>query len=192
MRFYLFFIVAIAILHIYFSFLENKSPLNVQFLILIAIPYFIYIWKEVSRLKIGKDSIEIEKLKQNVNEVIKRFSHKKIFHPNDINDLFRTVESNEWMTLILARMLIRNGLISLLPNHRFGSCPEIYSLISTCFDKKIITKEEKDDLERLRDITFYAEWWWSKNPPTYSDWKWALDNSKRIIYNLLEKQHMNS
>ena len=37
-----------------------------------------------------------------------------------------------------------------------------------CFEAGKIKEEEMSDLERLRNVTFYAEWW-DGDVPTYED-----------------------
>jgi hypothetical protein len=63
------------------------------------------------------------------------------------------------MTLVLARMLMRQGLVCLVPDHSFGVSPSLSKLIALCSEDELISDDLKVELERLRHITFYAEWW---------------------------------
>ncbi len=187
MRAFIISIIFIASLHIYFSISKGDSPLNLLFLILILSPFIPFIWKEASNIKIGKNGLELERLKKDVDHTIKKAAHGNSIDPKAINDLFKTVELNEWITLVLARMLLRKGLISLVSNHNLGDTPSLIKLISLAFDGNFLSEEEKQDIDKLRNITFYAEWW-NGDVPTHTEWNWALDNCKSIVKNIFEKQ----
>lgn len=156
-------------------------------LILLSIPLIPNIWKESSVIKFGKDGIELQRIKDEVDKTIKDVVHSKSISPSALDDLFKSTELNEWLTLVLARMLMRQGLITLIPDHNFGDSPSLSKLIDFAFTKNLITQIEKDDLEMLREITFYAEWWGGRKP-THAQWQWALLNCKSIVKNLYLKQ----
>ena len=187
MRAYIGAVIFISAWHVYFSILKKETPLSIPFLILLISPFITYIWKEVSNVKLGKDGFEVQRLKQDVERTIQRAIHGRGIDPNALDDLFKTVELNAWITLVLARMLMRQGLVSLVPDHGLGPSPSLNKLIPLCFSRNLISTQEQDDLEKLRNITFYAEWW-DGTKPTYSDWEWALSNCKRIIRDLFGKQ----
>lgn len=187
MRAYIAATIFISSWHIYFSIINQESPLTVPFLILVISPFLPYIWKEGANIKLGKDGIELQRLKQDVDKTIRKAAHGKSIDPRAIDDLFKTVELNEWITLVLARMLMRQGLVCLVPDHGLGVSPSLVKLITMCYDKALITSEERDNLEKLRDITFYAEWW-DGIVPTHAQWSWALENCKTIVRSLFEKQ----
>ena len=132
-------------------------------------------------------SNRLEKLKGDVNKTIKHATHGKAIDPRALDGLFKTVELNEWMTLVLARMLMRQGLVCLVPKHELGPSPSLSKLIQLCNEKQLISDDDKNDLEKLRHITFYAEWW-DGDAPTHGEWNWALDSCKDIVRKLFEKQ----
>lgn len=138
-------------------------------------------------MKFGKDGFAIEKLKIDVNNTIKKAAHKKAIDPKALDDLFKTVELSEWMTLVLSRMLMRQGLVCLVPDHTFGYSPSLSKLIPLCLTRGLISDEEAKNLDKLREITFYAEWW-DGRAPNYGQWTWALENCKKIVRTLFEKQ----
>lgn len=187
MRAYIIAIVFISALHVYFSINKGESPLSPVFLVLILSSFIPLIWQEASKIKLGKDGLEFERLKKDVDRSIKRAIQRKVIEPQAIDDLFKTVELNEWITLVLTRMLMRQGLVYLVPDHGLGPSPSLTKLISLCYEKNLISLQEKDDLNRLRSITFYAEWW-GGDPPTHGDWAWALNNCKGIVRAIFEKQ----
>ena len=190
MRAYIAAVILVASLHVYFSFVKGDSPLSIAFLILILSPFAPFAWQEASKIKLGKDGFELERLKKDVDQTIKKAVHGKAIDPRALDDLFKTVELNEWVTLVLARMLMRQGLVCLASDHDLGASPSLRKLIALCFARGLLSEEERDELERLRNVTFYAEWWGGE-PPTYGDWIWALDNCKAIVRGLFEKQHIS-
>lgn len=187
MRAYTIAIIFIGSWHVYLSINEGKSPLSMLFLALILSPFLPYIWKEISNVKFSKDGIALERLKLDVDNTIKKATHRKAIDPKALDDLFKTVELNEWMTLVLARMLMRQGLVCLVPDHGFGPSPSLTKLIPLCSQKNLISPEEAENLEKLREITFYAEWW-DGRAPNHGQWRWALSNCKLIIRTLFERQ----
>jgi len=187
MRAYIAAVVFVSSWHVYFSILKQESPLSMPFLILMLSPFFPFVWKEVSNLKLGKDGFEVQRLKQDVERTIQRAIHGRSIGSEALDDLFKTVGLNEWMTLVLSRMLMRHGLVSLVSDHGLGVSPSLNKLIPMCFDRKLLSEKERDDLEKLRNITFYAEWW-DGTKPTQAEWEWALGNSKEIIRGLFGKQ----
>lgn len=177
----------ISVIHIVLS-ITNYTPLiTTPFLILFLSPLFPTFWKEISQIKFGKDGLELQRLKQETNRTIKKAAHKKSISPKEIDDLFKTVELSEWMTLVLSRMLMRQGLVCLVPDHELGASPPLEKLIALCKSRYLITQRESDELEQLRETTFYAEWW-DGRIPTHAQWNWALANGKGIVTRLLEKQ----
>lgn len=187
MRAFIISVIFIASLHIYFSISKGDSPLNLLLLILVLSPFVPSIWKEASNIKIGKNGLELERLKKDVDQTIKKAAHGSSVDPKAINDLFKTVELNEWITLVLARMLLRKGLVCLVPEHNLGYSPSLTRLIALACEGDFLSEDEKQDIEKLRNITFYAEWW-DGNVPTHTEWNWALENCKVIVKNLFEKQ----
>lgn len=190
MRAYIIAVIFISTVHIYFSALENQSPLSLPFIFFVMSPFLPSIWKDLSNLKLDKNGVSIEKLKNDVDKTIKKATHRKGIEPQSLDNLFKTVELNEWMTLVLARMLMRQGLVSLVPNHTFGPSPSLVKLISLCHEKGLISDAESEDLEKLRNVTFYAEWW-DGDAPTHGEWEWALENCKPILRDLFRKQSLS-
>ncbi|VVN32013.1 hypothetical protein PS662_04931 [Pseudomonas fluorescens] len=187
MRAYTITVVFIAACHVYFSLGEGKSPLSILFVFLILSPFLPFVWKELANVKLGKDGISLERLKIDVNSTIKEATHGKAIDPKSLDDLFKTVELNEWMTLVLARMLMRQGLVCLVPDHGFGPSPSLVKLIPLCLAKGLISSEEAVHLDELREITFFAEWW-DGRAPNHGQWRWALENCQNIVRALFEKQ----
>lgn len=187
MRAYIAAVIFVSSWHIYFCILKQESPLTIPFLVLMMSPFAPYIWKEVSNLKLGKDGFEIQRLKQDVERTIQRAIHGRAIGLEALDDLFKTVQLNEWMTLVLARMLMRHGLVCLVPTHNLGPSPSLNKLIPMCFDRRLLSENERDELEKLRNITFYAEWWHG-DKPTQAEWEWALSNCKEIVRCLFGKQ----
>ncbi|MBP1145769.1 hypothetical protein JOE33_002692 [Pseudomonas sp. PvP027] len=187
MRAYVIAIIFVGAWHIYLSIIEGKTPLSMLFIILIMSPFLPYVWKEISNVKLSKDGISLEKLKADVDNTIKKATHRKAIDPKALDDLFKTVELNEWMTLVLARMLMRQGLVCLVPAHGLGPSPSLIKLIPLCLQENLISSEEADNLDKLREITFYAEWW-NGRAPSHGQWRWALDNCKLIVHALFERQ----
>lgn len=187
MRAFIVSVIFIASIHIYYSIDKGESPLNLLFLILVLSPFVPYIWKEASNIKIGKNGLELERLKKDVDKTIKKAAHGNTVDPKAIDDLFKTVELNEWITLVLSRMLLRKGLVCLVPDHNLGFSPSLSRLIDLAFGNGFLSEDEKSDIEKLRNITFYAEWW-DGDVPSHIEWNWALNNCKGVVKNLFEKQ----
>ena len=142
---------------------EILSSLNLNIVNMLS-PFFSFVWKEISNLKFGKDGFEVQRLKQDVERTIQRAIHGRSIDSEALDDLFKTVELNEWMTLVLSRMLMRHGLVSLISDHGLGVSPSLNKLIPMCFDRKLLSEQERDDLEKLRNVTFFAEWWDGTKP----------------------------
>ncbi|BDF95858.1 MULTISPECIES: hypothetical protein [unclassified Pseudoalteromonas] len=187
MRAYALAVIFISACHVYFSASQNESPLSFLFLFFVLSPFLPYVWKDLSNIKFDKNGLSLEKLKGEVDKTIKQATHRKAIEPKALDGLFKTVDLNEWMTLVLARMLMRQGLVCLVPEHGFGPSPSLSELIPLCQEKGLISEEEQLDLEKLRNVTFYAEWW-DGDAPTHGEWQWALDNCKSIVRNLFNRQ----
>ena len=84
-------------------------------------------------------------------------------------------------------MLMRKGLIEIVKNQSFGDAPSLEKLIKYCKDYSLVPKDQLDDLERLREVTYFAEWWKGR-VPTRGEWKWAVANCKSIIMQLFDLQ----
>lgn len=174
--------------HMYAAFDVNiKSPLDFNLILLLLIPFLTIVWKDASSIKFGSKGLELEKLKQNVNKTIKHAVHGDSIDHKSLDTLFKSVETNDWLKLVLARMLMRKGLVILKSNHDLGVSPSLSKLIKMCYEEKKITEIERNDLEKLRNITFYAEWW-DGDAPSHGDWKWAITESPKIIQLLFDKQ----
>ncbi|MBL0709894.1 MAG: hypothetical protein JJV99_02590 [Colwellia sp.] len=185
---YILIVAAVAGFHVYAAFDKNiSSPLDFNLILLLLIPFLTLVWKDAASIKFGSKGLELEKLKQNVNKTIKHAVHGDSIDHKSLEALFKSVETNDWLKLVLARMLMRKGLVVLKPDHGLGVSPSLSSLIKMCHSERIITEEEKANLEKLRNITFYAEWW-DGDAPTHGDWKWAIVESPKIIQQLFDKQ----
>lgn len=191
MRAYITAVIFIGTLHCYFSIVNGESPLTWHFLLLVISPFIVFIWRDISNLKFGMDGIEVAKIKKDVDKTIKQAAHGEIIDQQALDTLFKSVELNDWSTLVLARMLMRKGLVMLVPNHDFGPTPSLFKLIDLCKEQDKISIEEKIELDKLRDITFYAEWW-AGDIPTQGDWNWALENCRNIIGKLFDKQPIHN
>lgn len=184
---YIILISVISIFHIYISLINNISPLNFNLILLLLIPFLILVWKDASSIKFGSKGLELEKLKKEVDTTIKHAVRDDTIDHKSLEILFKSAEANDWLKLVLARMLMRKSLVALLPDHNLGMSPSLNKLISMYFDSGKISQNEKDDLDKLRRITFYAEWW-TGDVPTHEEWKWAIENSLLIIQSLFNKQ----
>ena len=187
--FYIAVIILVTIAHIIYSFKLGQSPLNANLVILLLSPLVFFLWKDASSIKLGAKGIELEKMKKEVDKTIKHAVKGHSIDTHSLETLFKSVEANEWITLVLSRMLLRKGLVALYPDHEFGPSPSLKKLISKCLELKKISQSEQVDLDKLRHITFYAEWW-GGDAPTHGDWKWAIDNCQPIIQQLFDKQVM--
>lgn len=184
---YIAIIAIVAGVHIYIGFKNNISPLNFNLILLLLLPFLIFVWKDAASIKFGTKGLELEKLKKDVNKTIKHAVHGKNIDQSSIELLFKSVQANDWLKLVLARMLMRKGLVILQPNHGLGSAPSLEELILVCFETGQLDEMEKNDLEKLRDITYYAEWW-DGDVPTYESWNWGIAHSPLIIQKLFDKQ----
>jgi hypothetical protein len=182
-------IILVTIAHLIFSFKSGQSPLNASLVILLLSPLIFFLWKDASSIKLGAKGLELEKMKNAVDKTIKHAVKGHSIDSRSLETLFKSVEANEWITLVLSRMLMRKCLVALYPEHDFGPSPSLMKLINKCFELEKISESEKDDLEKLRHITFYAEWWGGE-APTHGDWKWAISNCQSIIQQLFDKQVM--
>ncbi len=183
-------VIAIAGFHCYVSLSKGESPLNWQFLLLVLSPLLALVWKDIGLLKFGHKGFEIERIKEDVNRAITKVTHGHTIDSKSIETLFKSVELNDWLTLVLARMLMRKGLVLLHPDHGLGPSPSLDKLIKLAAEHDTISEQELEELERLRDVTFYAEWWGGR-APIRSDWKWALQNAKSVIERLFDKQKLS-
>ncbi len=192
---FLLIIVSLLFGHLYISISSGKSPLSWEAFVLVFSPFLIVIWNDlksimmrndVQRIKLGKDGFEFEKA--TVTASISKAMHGNYLNKKELQSIFDSVAANEWATLVLARMLMRKGLSAIaLKKHHLGDSPSLRDLISLVQSNNRLTETEAADLERLRDVTYFAEWL-SGNPPVYTDWYWALENSQRIIENIMNKQ----
>ncbi len=184
---YIFIVAAVATVHIYIGWETKTSPLDFNLILLLLIPFLTFVWKDASVIKFGSKGLELEKLKSDVNKTIKHVAHGDSVDHKSINNLYKSVESNDWLKLVLSRMLMRKGLVALVPDHGLGVSPSLNKLIPMCESQGKITESEVAELERLRNITFYAEWW-DGDVPTHEDWKWALETGQAVVQKLFDKQ----
>lgn len=137
--------------------------------------------------KIKHKDTELEFLSREANESLAKAARGDD-HNLNIDAIFETVKLNQWATLIMARMLMRKGLVELVgPNHGFGASPSLEKLLAHDRTKTLLPESLIDELERLREITYFAEWWGGR-VPSKADWKWAVANCKRIIQSLFDLQ----
>ena len=187
MRAYTIGIVFLSALHTYFSISKGNSPLSWEFLLLLLSPLLFFAWKDIQNIKFGKDGLQVEKAKK-VNEYISKAMHGKYLSKQELDSIFESVAANEWATLVLARMLMRKGLVAISPsNHGLGDSPSLQKLIELNKNNGRLTQADAVDLERLREITFFAEWW-SGRSPTHGDWNWAMQNCTKVVEQLFDKQ----
>jgi hypothetical protein len=157
-RAYIFGIVFLSALHTYFSILKGNSPISWELLLLFLSPFLFYAWKDVQNIKFGKEGLEFEKSKK-VNEYISKAMHGKYLSKQVLDSIFESVAANEWAKLVLARMLMRKGLVAISPSdHGLGDSPSLLKLIELNIKNGCLMQEDASDLERLREITFFAEW----------------------------------
>ena len=127
-------------------------------------------------------------MSKEANESLAKAAHGGYVGTLNIDAIFETVKLNEWATLIMSRMLMRKGLVEVVgPNHSFGASPSLDKLIKHCEESSLVPNDLLADLERLREVTFFAEWW-NGRAPTKGEWKWALANCKSIIERLFDLQ----
>ncbi|MFY8272595.1 hypothetical protein AAEU32_00370 [Pseudoalteromonas sp. SSDWG2] len=187
---YILAIAAVAYLHVDRVIEGQKSPLDFNFILLLLIPFIIMVWKDAAVIKLGSKGLELEKLKRDVNQTIKHVAHGDVIDHKSLDNLYKSVDANDWLKLVLTRMLMRKGLAALVPEHEFGFSPSLSKLIPQCLAEGKILEEESLKLEKLRNITFYAEWW-DGDVPTNEDWQWALENGQKIVQRLFDKQPIN-
>jgi hypothetical protein len=140
----------------------------------------------VKRLK-HKDT-ELEFLSKEANESLAKVAHEGFVGAINIEAIYETVKLNEWATLAISRMLMRKGLMALVgTNHVFGLSPSLTELITHCVESRLLSADLAKDLERLREVTYYAEWWKGRVPPR-DEWKWAVHNCRRTVQALFDRQ----
>ena len=185
---YVLIISIVAVVHIYTGFdVKVTSPLDSNLILLLLIPFLILAWEDAERIKFSSKGVEVEKLKQDANKTIKSVAHGDSVDRKSLETLFKSADANDWLKLVLSRMLMRKGLVAVIPEHNLGSSPSLAVLIERCFKEGKITSQEKEDLEKLRAITYYAEWW-TGDVPTHEEWNWAIENSPAVIQKLYDKQ----
>lgn len=149
----------------------------------------VLIERVIDRIKRFKHKdTELEFLSKEANESLTRAAHGSQGATINVAAIFETVKLNEWATLIMARMLMRKGLLEIIgANQSFGESPSLQKLIKHCELNKLISEELLVDLERLREVTYFAEWWTGR-VPSRGEWKWALERCKSIIDQLFDLQ----
>lgn len=145
--------------------------------------------KIVDRIKkVKHKDTELEFLSKEANESLAKVAHGGYLGTLNIDAIFETVKLNDWATLIISRMLMRKGLVEVVgQDHSFGASPSLDKLIKHCTEHSLVPADLLSDLERLREVTFFAEWW-NGRAPTKGEWKWALANSKSTIERLFDLQ----
>lgn len=136
---------------------------------------------KLANLKYGEFAIEFQAEKS--NKVMRRISAKKVVTPKDIDAVFEAVKHNEWATLVIARMLMRRGLMAMVDTPA-NEDPSLLKMLPRAEGK--LGNDLKDKLERLRAVTYYAEWW-RGDTPTGEQWQWAVENAKSLIEQLFGK-----
>ena len=135
--------------------------------------------------KIKHKDTELEFLSKEANDSLAKAARGEDGDLN-IDAIFETLKLNEWATLIMARMLMRKGVVELVdPKHAFGPSPSLEKLLEHGRKNNLLPADVIDELERLREITYFVEWWRGR-APTKGDWKWAVANCKRIIQSLFD------
>ncbi|MCK5110363.1 MAG: hypothetical protein KAQ94_02495 [Arcobacteraceae bacterium] len=185
--FYMIIIAVLTLVHIDIGITNRVSPIDFTLILLLLIPFLTIVWKDASKIKFGSNGLELEKEKANIDKTIKNVVQGDSIDHKSIETLFNSVQTNDWLKLVLSRMLMRKGLVTLLPNHSFGDSPSLTKLIDSALELEKISSDEKDELEKLRNITYYAEWW-GGDAPKREEWKWAISNCKQIIEKLFDKQ----
>ena len=110
---YILIIAVVAGFHIYAAFdPRGTSPLDFILILLLLIPFLRLVWKDAASIKFGTKGLELEKLKKNVNKTIKHAVHGESINHKSLETLFKSVETDEWLKLVLARMLMKKGLIN--------------------------------------------------------------------------------
>ncbi|ARU54614.1 hypothetical protein OLMES_0511 [Oleiphilus messinensis] len=175
--------------HVYVSLDSGSSPLTWNAVILLFYPFLYNAWRDAANIKLTTKGIEIEKLRTKIDATIKKTIAESKIDSKSIDELFESVEINDWLTLVLARMLLRKGLLYLIPlDHEIRKLdtPSISQLIAVCDEHQLISKADLEGIEKLRDITFYAEWW-SGTVPSQGDWRWAIENCRVIVMMIFDK-----
>lgn len=135
----------------------------------------------VAKLKYGDFSIDFQA--QRANEAMVKVSEDRPVTPEDIEAIFDAVRSNEWATLIMARMLMRRGLAAIV-GPDVGDDPSLMKMLPKA--NGILGDRLERDLDRLRVVSYYAEWW-KKAPPSIRDWHWAVENARRLTVELFAR-----
>lgn len=141
-------------------------------------------WNEIIALKIGN----IEVLKKS-EDLSRKISHGTSLSSDEIEHIFKSLEGNDWLTLLLARNLLRVGLRRItcseyLEKHER---PSLVNLITENYERGRLKDKEKQHLDKLREVTVFVEWGSKSYEPKISDWSWALLNYKDILVKLFEK-----
>jgi hypothetical protein len=139
----------------------------------------------LSRIKKLKHSdTELEFLSKEANDSLARLAHDGYSGVLNIDAVFETVKFNEWATVIMGRMLLRKMLVELikntLHNQSLPPSPSLKDLIRIAKENNLLPSELIGNIEKLRQISYFAEWW-GGDSPTHGDWKWAVRNAKPII-----------
>jgi hypothetical protein len=179
--------IGITTLHSYARLQSGQSPLDWTLIMFLAFLLIVHSWEDIRSLKFGTQGFEIEKIRNDVNEVLDKAVRGQAITPTSINVLFRSVDANDWLKLVLVRMLMRKGLSDVIPNHGLGESPSLEKLILKAKNNTIIPTDLCEDLEKLRKVTYYAEWW-DGDAPTHGEWKWAIENGEKIITSLFDVQ----
>lgn len=162
-------------------------PLTIFCLVFALRPQLLSLLDRLVKAKY-KDA-ELEFVSKEANESLNKVAHGGYLGTLNINAIYESIKLNEWATLVVSRMLMRKGLIEVVGNHDFGASPSLEKLIERCKAQQLLPSELIEDLERLREVTFFAEWW-NGRVPIKSEWKWALLNCKRIVEALFDHQPM--
>jgi hypothetical protein len=139
----------------------------------------------LSRIKYG--DAELEFLSKEANDSLAKAAHGGYAGNINIRAIFESVRLNEWATLAISRMLMRKGVIAIVGSHDVGQTPSLERLLLLCKERKLIPVVLADDLERLREVTFFVEWWGGR-VPSKAEWKWALQNCERVVEALFDQQ----
>jgi hypothetical protein len=184
MKLFILLITLLSGLHIYLAFPNVNALLTWQFLALIFSPFIFLILQDMAKFKVSTDGFEFERINKSVSKAMRG----KTLNSEELESIFDSVKNNEWATLILSRMLMRKILLSIAPSDKnYGTAPSLEELIKDCKNCKRISDVDSTDLDKLRDITFFAEWW-TVGEPTHSDWNWALENCVKIVKSLFDTQ----
>ena len=133
---------------------------------------------------------ELEFIAKEANNSLYRLAHGRDFGDAHIDAIFESVKFNDWATLVMARMLMRKGLLIVLgSNAPQSDSPKLEEMIQICLNQNHLPLALLQKLERLREVTYYAEWW-SGRRPTISEWKWAVQHCREIVKELYDSTLM--